>query len=208
MLGYLAVNMALPQLLSRLSPRPGPLLRLCRDHQIPAMVVEDVNGPAFHRSLREAGAELVVTFHFDQILTAATLAIPARGGINIHPSMLPRHRGPIPGFWAAMEAEPAHGVTIHRLVPRIDAGAILAQQAVDLPPGTSASTAARLLHQAALPLAARVIEGLSQGEAEERQVEPLPYCPFPDRAALREGRRRGVRLVAAGDIPAALRARP
>ncbi|SHJ05165.1 Formyl transferase [Roseomonas rosea] len=207
MLGYLAVNMSLPRIASALSRRPGPLQALCRDGHIRAMPVEDVNGPAFKAALRESGAELVVTFHFDQILTAATLAIPPLGGINIHPSLLPRHRGPIPGFWAGLEAEPAYGATVHRLVPRIDAGAILVQRAVDLPRGTSASAAARLLHRAAVPLATEALRRIATGEAEERQAEPLPYCPFPGRATLREGRRRGIRLVGPGDIRAALRAR-
>jgi methionyl-tRNA formyltransferase len=207
MLGYLAVNMALPRLAALFSPGGGPLARLCRDRGVPMAVVEDVNGPAFRTALRDSGAELIVTFHFDQILTAETLAAVPMGGINVHPSLLPRHRGPIPTFWAGMEAAPAHGVTVHRTVPRIDAGAVLAQRAVPLPTGTSASAAARLLHQAAVPLATEVIARLAAGTAEEHAVETLPYCPFPYPAVLREGRRRGVRLVGPGDLRAAWRAR-
>ncbi|HEY8612551.1 MAG TPA: formyltransferase family protein [Roseomonas sp.] len=207
MLGYLAVNMSLPRIAAALSPGPGPLARLCRDGHIPEVVVEDVNGPAFHAALRAAGAELIVTFHFDQILSAETLALTPMGGINIHPGLLPRHRGPIPTFWAGMESDRAFGVTVHRLVPRIDAGAVLAQRAVSLPLRTTASAAARLLHRAAVPLAGEVVARLATGAQAERTVEPLPYCPFPSRAALREARRQGVRLVGPGDLWAALRAR-
>ena len=204
MLGYLAVNMSLPRIAAALHPRPGLLARL----QLPVVTVEEVNGPAFHAALRDSGAELIVTFHFDQILSAETLALAPLGGINIHPSLLPRHRGPIPTFWARMEEEPAHGVTVHRLVPRIDAGPVLAQRALRLPAGVTASAAARLLHLAAVPLAGEAIARLAAGDAERPPPEPLPYCPFPSRAALREGRRRGVRLVGPGDLLAALRARP
>ena len=204
MLGYLAVNMSLPRIAAALHPRPGLLARL----QMPVIAVEDVNGPAFRAALRESRAELIVTFHFDQILSAETLALVPMGGINIHPSLLPRHRGPIPTFWAGMEGEPAHGVTVHRLVPRIDAGPVLAQRAVRLPAGTTASAAARLLHLAAVPLAEEAIARLAAGEAEEPPPETLPYLPFPSRGTLREGRRRGVRLVGLADLLAALRARP
>ena len=207
-LGYLAVNMSLPRIAAALHPRPGPIDQLRRAGQIPVITIEDVNGPAFHAALRASGAELIVTFHFDQILSAETLALAPMGGINIHPSLLPRHRGPIPTFWAGMEGEPAHGVTVHRLVPRIDAGPVLGQHAVQLPPGTTASAAARLLHQAAVPLASEAVARLAAGAAEDPAPETLPYCPFPSPADLREGRRRGVRLVGIGDILAALRARP
>ena len=204
---YLAVNMSLPRVVALLTPGPGPLARTLRAWRIPAVAVEDVNSPAFAAALRASGAELIVTFHFDQILSAATIALAPLGGINIHPSLLPRHRGPVPTFWAGLEEEPAHGVTVHRLVPRIDAGAMLAQRRVMLPAGTTASAAARLLHEAAVPLASEVLARLAAGAVEERVAVPLPYCPFPTRAELREARRRGLRLVNAADLRAALRAR-
>ena len=207
LLGYLVANMSLPRIASSLSPGPGPLARLLAGRDVPVDTVEDVNGPAFAQALRASGAELIVTFHFDQILSAGTLGIPPLGGINVHPSLLPHHRGPIPTFWAGMDPAPAHGVTIHRLVPRIDAGPILARKAVDLPPGVTVSAAARLLHQAAVPLAGEVLARLAAGTVEEWQAEALPYRPFPSRAALREARRRGLRLLGAADLRAALRAR-
>nr|MCV4207787.1 formyltransferase family protein [Roseomonas sp. SXEYE001] len=200
--------MALPRLATTLAGGTGSLSAQAREAGIPEAVVEDVNGPAFHAALRAAGPDLIVTFHFDQILSAATIALAPMGGINIHPSLLPRHRGPIPTFWAGAEAEPAYGVTIHRLVPRIDAGPILAQRAITLPPGITASAAARRLHQAAVPLAGEVLQALASGTAAETPAaEPLPYCPFPDRAALRQARRRGARLLNPADIGAALRMR-
>ncbi|MBB5692174.1 formyltransferase family protein [Muricoccus pecuniae] len=205
---YLAVNMALPRLAAALRRGPGPLARALGARGVPVLEVDDVNGPGFHAALRAARPDLIVTFHFDAILSAETLALAPMGGINIHPSLLPRHRGPVPTFWAGMESVPSHGVTVHRLAPRIDAGAILAQRAIPLPPGTTASAAARLLHRAAVPLAREVLARLGTGAVEEgRVVEVLPYCPFPSRAALHEARRRGLRLVGLGDLRAALRAR-
>lgn len=207
LLGYLAVNMSLPRLAGLLARGPGPLARSLAGRGVPVVAVEDVNGPAFAAALRASGAELLVTFHFDQILLAGTLAIPPLGGINVHPSLLPRHRGPIPTFWAGMDPAPSHGVTIHRLVPRIDAGPILAQRAVTLPPGATVSAAARLLHEAAVPLLGEVLARLADGTAPEHLPEPLPYCPFPTGAALREARRQGLRLFDTADLRAALRAR-
>ena len=101
------------------------------------------------------------------------------GGINLHPSLLPLHRGPVPTIHALAEDSPRFGVTVHRLAARIDAGAILAQRAVALPAGVTASAAARALHRAGVPLLEEALAALAAGTATERCPEPLPYCPFP-----------------------------
>lgn len=154
-------------------------------------------------AIRTARPDLILSFHFDQIFTAATLALAPRGGINLHPSLLPRHRGPVPTVWALAEETPCFGVTVHRLVTRIDAGAILGQRAVDLPPAITASAAERELFAAGVPLLAEVLAALASGCAVEREVAPLPYCPFPPPALLRGLAARGRRLVDAADLRAA-----
>jgi methionyl-tRNA formyltransferase len=126
------------------------------------------------------------------------------GGVNIHPSLLPRHRGPIPTFWALQEGPDATGVSIHRIAARIDAGEVLAQHAHVLPSGVSASTAARLLHDAALPMIGDVLRALAEGTAAGTAAPPLPYCGFPSAADIRAARRQGVRLVRWADWRAAL----
>ena len=209
LLPWLALEFALPRLLSacRLGGF-GSLTAFCREAGVPVVTVEDVNGPRFHAALREARPDLIVTFHFDQILRAETIALAPQGGINVHPSLLPRHRGPMPAFWALQEEPPALGVTVHRLVPRIDAGPILAQRPMPLPPGISVSTAARALHAMGAALASEAVAMIEAGRAEERAFDPLAYCPFPSPAALRTAaRRHRLRLVDAEDWRAAWRTR-
>jgi hypothetical protein len=189
-LPYLAMNYAL-------RPAPGRLA----GSGVPVVEVADVNGPAMAAAIRAARPDLLVSFHFDQIFRAETLALAPRGGINLHPSLLPRHRGPVPTIWALAEPEPCFGVTIHRLVPRIDAGAILAQREVSLPPGTTASAAARALHLAGVPLLAEAIARLGEG----REATPLPYCPFPPPVLLRRLARQGRRLADGTDLRRAFR---
>ncbi|MFZ4410503.1 MAG: formyltransferase family protein [Paracraurococcus sp.] len=199
LLPFLWVNYALPGL------RPGPtrLARLAAAHGIPLHAVQDVNGAETAAAIRAARPDLLLSCHFDQIFTAATLALAPRGGINLHPSLLPRHRGPVPTIWALDDPEPPFGVTVHRLVPRIDAGGLLGQRAVPLDPGTTASAAARALHLAGVPLLAEVLAAMDAGTAMEQPVDPLPYCPFPPAGMLRGLARRGRRLVDAADLRAA-----
>ena len=200
-LPYLFVNFVLPSLAGR--KRHG-LAGIARAHGTALLEVEDVNGPACHAALAVARPDVILSFHFDQIFTLDTLALAPLGGVNIHPSLLPRHRGPIPAFWALREGPGATGISIHRIAARIDTGDVLAQRAHALPAGVSASTAARLLHEAALPMIGDVLRALAEGRAEGKVAPPLPYCGFPSAADIRAARRQDVRLVRWADWRAAL----
>lgn len=203
-LPYLVLGFGLPG-------RRGPFRRAAAAAGASFTIVRDVNGPAFHALLRSARPDLIVTLHFDQILSPETIALARFGGINLHPSLLPRHRGPIPTFWALAEGG-ATGVAVHRLAPRIDAGNLLARESVALPPGISALDAARRLHDAGLSVLGDIVarietEGMPAGEV----LPLLPYCGFPGPADLRDAARRGIRLVRGRDfaamIPRMLRGR-
>ena len=217
-LPYLAINFGLPDLLRpaaplvqavtgrRAVPEATPLCGLCTRLGIPVLHVTDVNGPAVHDVLRQAAPDLIVSYHFDQIFAPDTLALARLGGLNVHPALLPRHRGPVPTIHALDDGDRAWGVTVHRLAPVIDTGAIVAQAAVDLPPAVTATRAALRLHEAARPLLDDVLDVVARTGAVPpgREAPVLPYRPWPDRVVLREMRRRGLRLTDSVDLAAAL----
>jgi methionyl-tRNA formyltransferase len=72
--------------------------------------------------------DLVVCMGFPWKIPADALAVPRLGWINGHPSLLPRHRGPIPIAWAIRNGDSEIGVTFHRMDAELDTGAILAQR--------------------------------------------------------------------------------
>ena len=76
--------------------------------------------------------DLVVCMGFPWKIPADALAVPALGWLNGHPSLLPRHRGPIPVAWAIRDGDPEIGITFHRMDAELDTGAILAQAAYPL----------------------------------------------------------------------------
>ena len=216
-LPYLGVNFGLPDLLRPLSPlsrrltgagkatSATPLKALCRNLGIPTLQVDDVNGPEVAQAFDRYAPDLIVTFHFDQILSGPTLSRARLGGLNVHPGLLPRHRGPVPTIHALAEAEPAFGVTIHRLAVTIDAGAILAQEAVPLPADTTATRASVVLHAHGRVLLDRALADLADGRLPAGTIaQILPYCPFPDRGLLADLRRRGRKLTDGRDLKDAL----
>lgn len=217
-LPYLAVNFGLPDMLRPASPllqaaagstgdaEATPLKRLCARLAIPAMRIDDVNGAAAAQALRDAAPDLIVTFHFDQVLSADTIALARLGGINVHPALLPRHRGPVPTIHTLADGDRAFGVTLHRLAPTIDAGAILAQATAAMPEAVTATGAATLLHARARPMMDDLLDEIARRGVvpDGRTVSTEPYRPFPSSALLRDMWRRGLRLVDRADIAAAL----
>lgn len=210
-LPYLTLNFGLPRALWTLplprnaaDPARVPLPAACRALGIPTTVVADVNGASFRQALARSGAEILLSYHFDQILSADTIASVPRGGVNVHAGLLPRHRGPVPTLHALLDDPVAFGVTVHRLAPRIDAGAILAQATIPDEPGLTALGAAGRLHEAALPLVDRVLAEIAAAREAERttglDAPVLPYRGFPTQAEMTRLARSGRRAAGWSDL--------
>ena len=210
---YLFNNFSLPRLAGALprsrtsDPELTPLPQLCRQLGVAALDAGDVNGAAFRKALTESGADLILTFHFDQILKADTIAAAPRGGINVHPGLLPKHRGPVPTLHALLDDPIELGVSVHRLVPKIDAGALLAQARMPDRPGLTALRAAGLLHEAALPLLDEVLAEMAARPLDGTPLETLPYRGFPTPTEMRRLSRKGRAATDAADAAEAVRLR-
>lgn len=72
---------------------------------------------------------------FTQLIPQSLAQIAPLGAINFHPSMLPRHRGPRPIFWAYYHGDSRLGLTVHRASEKFDAGAIIVQESIPIPRG-------------------------------------------------------------------------
>jgi methionyl-tRNA formyltransferase len=211
---YLAVNFGLPGLLrplapltqawagTRNSPEATPLKTLCARLHVPTLKVDDVNGVEVAHALSVHAPDLILTYHFDQILSAETIASVPLGGINGHPGLLPRHRGPVPTIHALSDGPDSFGMTLHRLAPTVDAGAILVQEPVSLPVDVTATRASVLLHMHGRTMLETLLHDVARAGAvpEGRTAPVLPYCPFPDRRMLRDLRRRGLKLTDIRDL--------
>jgi methionyl-tRNA formyltransferase len=73
--------------------------------------------------------DLVVCMGFPWKIPTDALAVPPLGWLNAHPSLLPRHRGPVPVAWAIREGDVETGITFHRMDAELDTGPIVAQRA-------------------------------------------------------------------------------
>lgn len=87
------------------------------------------------KHLREAGIDLIVIAAFPFVLKAELFQSARYGSVNVHTSLLPRHRGPLPLFWVYHADDRETGVTLHEVTARADAGRILRQVRFDVPRG-------------------------------------------------------------------------
>jgi methionyl-tRNA formyltransferase len=78
--------------------------------------------------LASAQPDLVVCMGFPWKIPPDALAVPRLGWLNGHPSLLPRHRGPLPIAWAIREGDEEVGITFHRMDAELDTGPIFAQR--------------------------------------------------------------------------------
>ncbi len=102
------------------------------------------------RQIGELRPDLLVVASFGLIIPRWFLELPAIGAVNVHPSLLPRYRGPSPIQWAIWNGEKETGITFMKMNERMDAGDIIEQQSVPIAPGEDAEAlAARLSSTAA-----------------------------------------------------------
>jgi len=90
--------------------------------------------------LGELKLDLLVVVSFGLIIPRWFLDLPTLGAINVHPSLLPKYRGPSPMQWAIRNGEGKTGITVIRMSERMDAGDILYQENVRLAPEEDAAS--------------------------------------------------------------------
>lgn len=97
-----------------------------------------INDPATVERLASFGARALVSIQYDQILKGPLFRGIGCACLNLHYSLLPRHRGVYPVAWAILEGDETAGVTLHHMVEDIDAGDVIAQREIPVAPRTTA----------------------------------------------------------------------
>lgn len=103
-----------------------PLEDACRDAGVACRADADLDAPAGLECVRSFAPDLLLTATYHRIVPPAVLNC-AGLAVNIHPSLLPRYKGPTPTNWAVAFGEAESGVSFHILSVQIDSGALLMQ---------------------------------------------------------------------------------
>ena len=136
--------------------------------------------PAATDAVRSWLPELIVVAAFGQILRSEILQLPSRGCVNLHASLLPRHRGAAPIPAAILAGDSETGITLMRMDEGLDTGPILAQERLAMSPGETALSLGERLAELAKQTAERHLPRYLAGELPPRpQDEALAtYAPL------------------------------
>lgn len=107
-------------------------------HGIPVITPDNPNDAAVVEHIRALQPDFFFSFYYREMLKAPLLAIPKRGALNMHGSLLPKYRGRVPVNWAIIRGETETGSTLHYMTEKPDNGDIVAQQVVPILPDDTA----------------------------------------------------------------------
>lgn len=161
----------------------GSVAQLCARNGIPVHAPEDANHPLWIERIAKLNPEYIFSFYYRNLLSEPLLATARKGAFNLHGSLLPKYRGRAPANWVLVNGETETGVTLHRMVKRADAGAILAQQKVTIERSDTGLSLHTKLRDAAAALLRDALPQLAQGKLSETAQDESKATYFGRRTA-------------------------
>lgn len=139
--------------------------------------VDEADGLA---RIQAASPDLLVSWFFTKRIPMSWVRACPRGAFGVHPSLLPRHRGPDPYFWALERGDAETGVTAHRIDEDYDTGAILGARRLAIDPSWNAWTLAKRLDRPSLALLRATAHAFAAGEVVETPQAEAAATPAPE----------------------------
>jgi methionyl-tRNA formyltransferase len=153
---------------------PGPVKALAVEHGLALTQPATLRGGAIDADLAAWQPDLGVVAAYGQLIPSTLLAVPRFGMINVHPSLLPKYRGAAPVHRAVIGGETETGVTIMRVAPTLDSGAMFARRTHPIGANETSEELEEALAVVGARLLIEVVDRIAEGGAhEEPQDERL-----------------------------------
>lgn len=146
-----------------------PVKQVAQEEGIRIIQPEKINSQEVKGILEEIKPDVVTVVAYGEILPAWLLKFPKYGCVNVHPSLLPKYRGPAPIVWAVMEGEKETGVTVQRMDEGLDTGNILKQVKINIEADDTRGT----LESKLAKLGAEILVS-TLDELEEEDIAAVP----------------------------------
>jgi methionyl-tRNA formyltransferase len=138
---------------------------------LPVIAPADPNAPELIQRVRACSPDWLFSFYYRRLLCRDLLNVPSKGAYNLHGSLLPRYRGRAPVNWAVLHGESETGASLHRMVDKPDAGALVDQQAVRILPNDTAYDVFQKVTCAAEEVLLRTVPKMMVGSHTERPLD-------------------------------------
>jgi methionyl-tRNA formyltransferase len=158
----------------------GDVARLARRLELPLFEMDSFK-ESMARDLAAIKPDLLLVVSFGLIIPKWFLEVPSVGAINVHPSLLPKYRGPAPIQWAVRNGEPETGVTIIKMSERMDAGDILYQERYQIGASEDAKGLSERLSERTAQILPDFLSGIETNglpQGEPHREEEATYTPM------------------------------
>lgn len=146
--------------------QPPPVKEAAQAHGIPVFQPETLKDGTALAILKELDPELIVVAAYGRILPDDILALPPKGCINVHSSLLPKYRGAAPINWAILRGDTETGVTIQHMAHDLDAGDIILQRSTPIGETEDAAALYDRLAQLGGELSVEAVAQIEAGTAQ------------------------------------------
>jgi methionyl-tRNA formyltransferase len=161
-----------------LKPAPSPVAQYALEHGLPLLKPERLKGnEEFLETFRAARPEVAVTAAYGKILPKEVLEVPPYGFLNLHPSLLPKYRGPAPVPWALIRGEKETGVAIMKAEEGLDTGPLYALWRTEILPEEDAVALSERLRDKGIELLLKVLQDLPHLTPTPQEGE-ASYAPL------------------------------
>lgn len=159
--------------------KPANDLTLIKQHKLHEIKCKSANSEEFRKEVLRLNADVILVGTWGEKLKKEVINLPVIASVNVHPSMLPKYRGPNPYLQTILHRENKSGLTFHLMDEKFDRGAILAQKEIPIIPNeTSKELKERTVFQARI-MCAEVLKKLEFGlviPIEQKEAE-MSYYP-------------------------------
>jgi methionyl-tRNA formyltransferase len=149
----------------------GSVRALALAHGLNVVTPDDPNLPEWIAEGRAAAPDFLFSFYYRYLLDAPWLSVARRGALNMHGSLLPAYRGRAPVHWAIIRGETTTGASLHYMLEKPDAGALVDQEAVPILENDTALDVSFRVAAAAEQVLRRSLPRLIDGSAAARPLD-------------------------------------
>jgi len=133
----------------------SPIKRIALKHKLSILQPEKISD--FESQISDLSPDLIITADYGQIIPAKILKIPEFGCLNLHPSLLPKYRGPSPIQTAILKGKELTGITIMLMDEKMDHGPIIAQEKIIIKDNDNYQTLEKELSQKSANLLIKIL---------------------------------------------------
>ena len=177
-----------------------------KEFGLKAIETNDINSSSYLSRLKNLNADIIISISCPQLFGKELLAVPKKYCLNVHGTLLPRHRGVFGSWWTIFLDDKEAGATIHTMELKLDAGNILWQQEFEV---EKEETQYSIANKTKRMMAIGLVEILNKNAKNELQSisskYQQSYHKAPTKEEGKEFHRKGMRIIKPGDIKNVLR---